>query len=255
MLLTKQRLTLGLIWMHIHVSWKTHHLAHLKWVIIIYTINQNTHLQMCVVWPWNFLHVIKPLFCSNKTKFKSNIADSEQSSHTPGRSHQRYVETICRSKFLIFANWRDRKRREIKEQVYSGCLFLVYTIDQPFAPMCVSSFNFVCLSVPEKRDEIFWYLKIEEKEKWKIKGRISRRNLVLFFPIKQQMIHHTCTKLQNLMCNSSWEIFVTKFPMYYTGVRDGKKKKEGRINLSFVFCSTIYLATLNVYTKFEDWLS
>ena len=34
-----------------------------------------------------------------------------------------------------------------------------------------------------------------------------------------------------------------------------KKEKEGKINLSFVFCPTIYLATLNVYTKFEDWLS
>ena len=31
-----------------------------------------------------------------------------------------------------------------------------------------------------------------------------------------------------------------------------KKEKEGKINLSFVFCPIIYLATLNVYTKFED---
>ena len=31
-----------------------------------------------------------------------------------------------------------------------------------------------------------------------------------------------------------------------------KKEKEGKINLSFAFCPTIYLATLNVYTKFED---
>ena len=29
------------------------------------------------------------------------------------------LKLFCRSKFLIFANWRDRK---IKEQVYSGCL-------------------------------------------------------------------------------------------------------------------------------------
>ena len=37
------------------------------------------------------------------------------------------------------------------------------------------------------------------------------------------------------------------------GVRDGKKEKEGKINLSVVFCPTIYmyLVTLNVYTKFE----
>ena len=31
-----------------------------------------------------------------------------------------------------------------------------------------------------------------------------------------------------------------------------KKEKEGKINLSFVFCPKIYLATLDVYTKFED---
>ena len=34
-----------------------------------------------------------------------------------------------------------------------------------------------------------------------------------------------------------------------------KKEKEGKINISFVSCPTIYLATLNVYTNFEDWLS
>ena len=40
--------------------------------------------------------------------------------------------------------------------------------------------------------------------------------------------------------------------MYYIGVKDGKKEKEGKMNYSFVFCPTIFLATLNVYTKFED---
>ena len=41
--------------------------------------------------------------------------------------------------------------------------------------------------------------------------------------------------------------------MYNIGVRDGKKEKEGKINLSFVFCPTIYyMATVNLYTKFED---
>ena len=41
--------------------------------------------------------------------------------------------------------------------------------------------------------------------------------------------------------------------MYYTEVRDGKQGKEDKINLSsFGFCPTIYLAALNVYTKFED---
>ena len=44
--------------------------------------------------------------------------------------------------------------------------------------------------------------------------------------------------------------------MYYIGVRDGKKekwKKIVKINFSILgFCPTIYLATLNVYKKFED---
>ena len=30
----------------------------------------------------------------NRKNIVVNIAESEQSSHTPGRSHQRYVETI-----------------------------------------------------------------------------------------------------------------------------------------------------------------
>ena len=41
--------------------------------------------------------------------------------------------------------------------------------------------------------------------------------------------------------------------MYYIGLRDGKKEKEGKINISVVFCPTIYLASLSVYTKFEDY--
>ena len=45
--------------------------------------------------------------------------------------------------------------------------------------------------------------------------------------------------------------------MYYIGVRDGKKqkwKKKAKIILSiFIFFPTIYLATLKVYTKFEDF--
>ena len=41
--------------------------------------------------------------------------------------------------------------------------------------------------------------------------------------------------------------------MYNIGVRDGKMEKEGKINHSIlVFFPIIYLATLYVYTKFED---
>ena len=43
--------------------------------------------------------------------------------------------------------------------------------------------------------------------------------------------------------------------MYYIGVRDGKKQKwKKKANLRFlIFFPTIYLAILNVYTKFEDF--
>ena len=50
--------------------------------------------------------------------------------------------------------------------------------------------------------------------------------------------------------------FDTNFPMYYIGVRDGKKekcKKKAKINHRIlVFFLTINLAPLKVYTKFED---
>ena len=147
------------------------------------------------------------------------------------------------------------KRRKMKEQVYSGCLFLVYIIDQSFAHVCIKFQLCASQSLRKERWNFLIFENLRErkmKKLRKIKGRINRRNLVLF-PIKQQMIHNTCTKLQNPMCNSSWEIFVTNFPRCITLEWEmEKKEKEGRINLSFVFCHTIYLATLNVYTKFED---
>ena len=54
----------------------------------------------------------------------------------------------------------------------------------------------VPLSPWEKRDELFDIWKLVRKKNEEIKGRISRKNLVLFH-IKQQMIHNTYTKLQN----------------------------------------------------------
>ena len=74
-----------------------------------------------------------------------------------------------------------------------------------------------------------------------------------------QVIPNICKKFQNPRRSSSWEIFDTNFPMYYTGVRDGqkekwkKKAKKAKINHSIlIFFPTIYLAPLKVYTKFED---
>ena len=85
----------------------------------------------------------------------------------------------------------------------------------------------VPLSPWEKRDDFFYIWKLERKKNEELKGRISRRNLVLFH-IKQQMIHNISTKLQNPMCNSFWEIFVTHFPIYYIGVRNGKRRKKAK---------------------------
>ena len=50
---------------------------------------------------------------------------------------------------------------------------------------------------------------------------------ILFYTI-QQVIPNICTKFQNPRRSSSWEIFDTNFPMYYTGARDGKMEKEGK---------------------------
>ena len=86
---------------------------------------------------------------------------------------------------------------------------------------------------------------------------ISSSMLILFYTI-QQVIPNICTKFQNPRCSSSWEIFDTNFPMYYTWVRDWKKekwKKKAKINHSILaFFPTIYmyLVLLKVYTKFED---
>ena len=103
---------------------------------------------------------------------------------------------------------------------------------------CVDQVLTLCDSQSLRKEIFFDIWKLERKKNEEIKGSLCRRNLVLFHR-KQQMIHNTCTKLQNPMCNSSWGIFVTNFPMYYIGVRDGKREKEGKINLSFVFCPTI----------------
>ena len=88
---------------------------------------------------------------------------------------------------------------------------------------------------------------------------VSIRRLILSYTM-QQVIPKICycsTKFPNPRCRCSLEIFDTNFPMYYIGVRDGimqKWKKKARINLSiWIFFPTIYLAALNVSTKFEDF--
>ena len=83
---------------------------------------------------------------------------------------------------------------------------------------------------------------IGEKEKW-----TNKRNDKQWHD--DSLLHNTTNHTQHLYQ-------ISNFPMYYMGVRNGKKekwKKIVKINLSIlVLCPTMYLATL-VYTKFEDF--
>ena len=95
---------------------------------------------------------------------------------------------------------------------------------------------------------------LERKKNGQIKEMVG---LILSYTM-QLVIPNICTKFKNPRCSCFWEIFDTNFLMYYIGVRDGKKQKwekKAKINLSIlIFFPTIYLTTLKVYTKFEDWL-
>ena len=63
------------------------------------------------------------------------------------------LKQFGRSKFLVFANWTDRKKKKNKGTSIFWLLYLVYTIDQPF--------DHVCIDLTEKCDKNlkFWNLK------------------------------------------------------------------------------------------------
>ena len=67
--------------------------------------------------------------------------------------------------------------------------------------------------------------KLERKKNEEIKGRISKESGCLSYNTTNDSQH--LYKLENPRGNSSWEISDTNFPMYYIGVKDGKKEKEG----------------------------
>ena len=95
---------------------------------------------------------------------------------------------------------------------------------------------------------------LERKKTEQIKRMVSSRKLILSYTI-QQVIPNICTKFQNPRCSCSWEIADTVFPMYWSERwKKGKWLKKAKNNLTIlVFFPTIYLATLKVYTKFEDF--
>ena len=66
---------------------------------------------------------------------------------------------------------------------------------------------------------------IGERKMDKKKGTISSSMLILFHTI-QEVIPNICTKFQNPRCSCSWDIFDTNFPMYYIGVRHGKRRQK-----------------------------
>ena len=115
----------------------------------------------------------------------------------------------------------------------------------------------VPLSPWEKKDDFFLFENWRERNMKKLREELSRRNLVLFQ--NKQMIHNTCTKLQNPTCNSFVDIFVKNFPMYYTGVRDGKKGETRQNKSEFCFSVPQYTWPLsmciqNLKTGSHRWL-
>ena len=94
----------------------------------------------------------------------------------------------CDKEFNVL-DFERKKIEEIKEYINTGSLIQVYMLHQPTVHVWTKFQLCVPLCPWEKRDEIFYTWKLERKKNEEIKGRISRRNLVLFH-IKQQMIHN-----------------------------------------------------------------
>ena len=97
-----------------------------------------------------------------------------------------------------------KKKEEIKGQISSSSLILIYTIHLPTV-MCVPSFNFLGLSVPEKSvTKTLNVWKLESKKNEEINWWISRNSLILIYKIHPP-IFHVCTKFQFCRPYSSWE--------------------------------------------------
>ena len=91
----------------------------------------------------------------------------------------------CNKKLMF---WNLRRRRKKKKKKSTSSLIQVYIIHQPSVHVWTQLQ--LSLSVPEKREMIFLNIwKLERKKNKEIKGRISRRSLVLF-QIIQQIIHN-----------------------------------------------------------------
>ena len=115
------------------------------------------------------------------------------------------LKQFCRSKFLIFANWRDRKKKKSKGTKIFWLLVFGVHIDQPFAHVCIKFQlcfvfcptiytwplsmciqNLKTLALIEAKKFVTENL-LGDKEKWTNKGTD-----------KQQLLHNTTRYTQHL---------------------------------------------------------
>ena len=84
---------------------------------------------------------------------------------------------------------------------------------------------------------------LERKKNEQIREMIGNSMLILFYTIKQ-VIPNIYAKFQNPRHSTFLEIFDTNFPMYYIGVRDGKRKtgkRRQKLITSFWFSFPQYI--------------
>ena len=110
----------------------------------------------------------------------------------------------CDTNILMFENWRERKMRKIKDKYAAAAAWFWYTRYIHPLSMCASSFNFLCLTVPEKSVKKILILEYWRKKKEKIKGWISSSSLILVYTIHPPTVH-VGTKFQPSRLHSSWE--------------------------------------------------
>ena len=76
----------------------------------------------------------------------------------------------CDEKFLMFENWREKKKEKKKGQICSSILIPVYKIQLSNVHVYTKFQSSRPLSSWEKCEEKFLMFEIGEKEKWRIKG-------------------------------------------------------------------------------------
>ena len=124
---------------------------------------------------------------------------------------------------MYYIRVRDEKKEKWKKKAkINQILFFTHKILGPSQDV----YKIGRLAVIGAENSVTKYF-LGEKEKWKINGMVSSNMLIIFYTIQQ--IPNICTNFQIPRHSNSCEIFDTNFPMYYIGVRDGKKEKWKKI--------------------------